>query len=78
MGLEIKHISEEILSDDDESIYAEGCEPPTEEEIELSRAHYTKFIQTRLNKYCEIFNININALIERGEIYPDDLSYPRI
>lgn len=71
-------IGEEDHSDDDDSTYAEGCGPSTEEEIELSRAHYTKFIQTRIKQYYEIFNINIDALIEKGEIYPDDLSYPRI
>ena len=77
-GLERKPISEEDLSDDDDTTYAEGCGPSTEEEIELSRTHYTKFIQARIKQYCEIFNINMDALIEKGEEYPDNLSYPRI
>jgi hypothetical protein len=76
--LERKPISEEDLSDDDDSTYAEGCESLTEEEVELSRAQYTKFIQARVKQYYELFNINIDALIEKGEVYPDDLTYPRI
>jgi hypothetical protein len=73
-GLEKKELSpDEILSDDD-STYAEGCEPPTEEEIQEFRTYYSKFIQTRVKQYCELFNINIEALIEKGEVYPDDFS----
>jgi hypothetical protein len=73
-GLETKKtIVDEDISDDD-STYAEGCEPPTEEEIQEFRTYYSKFIQTRVKQYCELFNINIEALIERGEVYPYDFS----
>jgi hypothetical protein len=73
-GLEKKEIPPDEDLSDDESTYAEGCEPPTEEDIQEFRTYYTKFIQTRVKQYCELFNINIDSLIEKGEVYPDDFS----
>jgi hypothetical protein len=65
-------------SSDDESLYAEGCEPKSEEEIIKHNNYMITNMKGRVYKYCEIFNINIDALIEKGEVYPDDLCYPRI
>lgn len=72
-GLEKKELLQDEELSDDESTYAEGCEPPTEEEIQEFRTYYSKIILDRVKQYCELFNINIDSLIEKGEEYPDDL-----
>jgi hypothetical protein len=76
--LETKGLPPDEDISDDESLYAEGCEPPPEEEIIKHNNHMINIMKERLYKYCELFNINIITLIEKGEVYPDDVSYPRI
>ena len=52
----------------------------SEEKIQQNQHEYPSrdvtidFMKKRLDEYCSMFNLNLNEIIDRGEIYPDDFT----
>lgn len=42
--------------------------------VYLPREIVTQFMEIRLKEYCSFFNLNLDTIISRGEIYPDDFT----
>ena len=80
-----KKSSDTIISEESNDSEGEGSDATdssddyAEEILRTSQVYpprelILQFMEIRLKEYCSMFNLSLNEIINRGEIYPDDLT----